>query len=593
MRFFLCNIIISGILGLFLITRRLLQNSLSGRTQYHLWFLLLGLLAVPFLPLRLIGLPQFFSSLFRLIISANVNVKTVMEQATNTNLTETVNRFHDFTISVNNKTPPMIAYLFAILWFCGMLVMILFTLRSSLHLGILKKSALPLQNAEIRRLYQHCLLETNIHRNIPIYSTAFLKSPVIAGLIKPCIFLPIHLISDYRETEMRYMLLHELQHYKHRDALVGYLMNLIGIVYWFNPLVWYALTEMRNDREIACDTSVLKMLEKEDYVNYGNTLLNLAQKITLFPFPFTAGLSGNMRQMRRRIINIASYEKPTFQKRLKGMAAFALTTALLLGFAPFISIYAKDSNYYHWNTSSKNISYTDLSSRFGNYNGSFVLYDSVNNSWHIHNPERATLRVAPDSTYKIYNALFGLEEGVIAPDNSLLAWNGEQYRFKAWNADQTLPSAMSASVNWYFQEIDTQLGIDSVYRHIQEINYGNKDLHSAFPAYWLESSLKISPIEQVELLTKLHDNHFGFTPENIRAVKDAIRLSSSNGRTLYGKTGTGRVADKNVNGWFVGYIETTDNTYFFATNIKDDKSATGNNAAKITLSILEDMNVWK
>ena len=52
-------------------------------------------------------------------------------------------------------------------------------------------------------------------------------------------------------------------------------------------------------------------------------------------------------------------------------------------------------------------------------------------------------------------------------------------------------------------------------------------------------------------------------------------LSSSDAGTLYGKTGTGRVDGKDVNGWFIGYIETADNTYFFATNIGADSDATG------------------
>lgn len=50
-------------------------------------------------------------------------------------------------------------------------------------------------------------------------------------------------------------------------------------------------------------------------------------------------------------------------------------------------------------------------------------------------------------------------------------------------------------------------------------------MNGDFSTYWMESSLEISPIEQVELLTKLHNNSFGFVPENINAVKDAICLS--------------------------------------------------------------------
>ena len=80
--------------------------------------------------------------------------------------------------------------------------------------------------------------------------------------------------------------------------------------------------------------------------------------------------------------------------------------------------------------------------------------------------------------------------------------------------------------------------------------------------------------------------------ENINAVKDSICLSSSNTGKFYGKTGTGRVGGQDVNGWFIGYIEIVNNTYFFATNIGADNNATGSNAAEITMSILSDMNIW-
>ena len=592
-RFLICNVFISGIIGILLIAKRIFKNNLSSRMQYNLWFLLLGLLVVPFIPFRLIGFPQIFSWLGSLRSSPSSNTGTAMGETIGADPTGNVNWMNDFTLSVNSEAPSIAGYILLGIWIVGILAMIILVIKSSLRLRNLEKSALPLQNKEVHRLYHHCLEEMGIHRDIPVYSTAFLKSPIIVGLLKPCIYLPIHLISDYNESDMRYMLLHELQHYKHHDATASYLMNLAGVVYWFNPLVWYALKEMRDDREVACDTSVLKMLEEDAYEDYGNTLINFAEKVSLTPFPFADGLGGNMKQMKRRIINIASYEKPTFMKRLKGMTAFMLTAVLLLGLAPFISTYAADGNHYQWNASSENISYVDLSTYFGEYEGSFVLYDLENDTWSIHDMEHATLRVAPNSTYKIYDALFGLEEGVITPENTFIAWDGKNYPFDTWNTDQTLQSAMSNSVNWYFQSLNEQLGVPSVNKYIQQIKYGNENMSGNFSSYWMESSLKISPIEQVELLTKLHNNSFSFAPENVNAVKDAICLSSSDAGTFYGKTGTGRVDGQDVNGWFIGYIETADNTYFFATNIGADSDATGGNATEITMSILSDMNIWK
>lgn len=592
-RFLLCNVFISGIVGILLIAKWVFRNNLSSRMQYNLWLLLLGLLAVPFIPFRLVSFPQIFSWLSSVRNSSASHADVGANNVMDTGLSGTTNWMNDFALSVNKDTPSVTGYILLGIWIVGMLAMMILVIKSSLRLRTIKRSALPLQNPEVRRLYNRCLNEMKITRNIPVYSTAFLKSPIIVGFLKPCIYLPIHLISDYHESDMRYMLLHELQHYRHKDAIANYLMNFAGVLYWFNPVVWFALREMRNDREVACDTSVLKMLDENDYENYGNTLINFVEKVSISPFPFAASLSGNMKQMKRRIINIASYEKPPFIKRLKGLTAFMLTAVLLLGLAPFISTYAADGSHYKWDSSSENISYVDLSAYFGEFEGSFVLYDLGNDAWSIHDVDYATLRVAPNSTYKIYAALFGLEEGVITPENTFIAWDGKNYPFDTWNNDQILQSAMSNSVNWYFQSLNEQLGSPSVNKYIQQIKYGNENMSGNFSSFWMESSLKISPIEQVELLTKLQNNSFSFAPENINAVKDAIYLSSSDTGKFYGKTGTGRVNGQDVNGWFIGYIETADNTFFFATNIGADSNATGGNATEITMSILSDMNIWK
>ena len=592
-RFLICNVFISGIIIILLISKLIFKNNLSSRMQYNLWLLLLGLLAVPFIPFRLVSFPQI-SSWLRSVRNysashADVGANNVMD----TGLSGTTNWMNNFALSVNKDTPSVTGYILLGIWIVGMLAMMILIIKSSLRLRTIKRSALSLQNPEVRRLYNKCLNEMKIARNIPVYSTAFLKSPIIVGLLKPCIYLPIHLISDYHESDMRYMLLHELQHYRHKDALANYLMNFVGVLYWFNPFVWFALREMRNDREIACDTSVLKMLEADDYEDYGNTLINFIEKVSSSPFPFASSLSGNMKQMKRRIINIASYEKPTFYKKLKGLTAFILIAVLILGLTPFISTYAADESRYQWKSSSENISYVDFSKYFGKYEGSFVLYDLENDIWSIHDIEHATLRVAPDSTYKIYDALFGLEEGVITPQDSFIAWNGKNYPFETWNSDQTLQSAMTSSVNWYFQAIDEQLASTNIRNYIQQIGYGNENVSGRLSTYWLESSLKISPVEQVKLLTKLQNNSLGFSSENINAVKDSICIFSSDTVKFYGKTGTGRIDGQDVNGWFIGYIETINNTYFFATNIGADSDATGSNATEITMSILSDMNIWK
>ena len=613
-RFLICNLFICALVGILLAARHLLRNILSGRMQYHLWFLLLGLLTVLFLPFRLTGFPMLLARLLAFCNPALPDTGNIVNQGDVTTPAGDSGWLNDFTLSISNQTPSIAGTILLGIWLAGILVMVVLTARSSLRLQNIRQSALPLQNPAIRRLYRHCLKELHIRKEIPIYSTAFLQSPVFTGFLRPRIYLPIHIISDYSKIDtdkfcqascgsspsgmnglhqIRYMLLHELQHYRHKDALAGYLMTLTGILYWFNPMVWIALKEMRNDREIACDTSVLNMLEPDSYEDYGMTLIHFAEKLSRPAFPFAAGLSGNMSQMKRRILNIAAYETPTAKKRLTGMTAFLMVTVLLTSLAPLLSANAAKDDYYGWDTSHKNINVIDLSSCFQGYEGSFVLYNMAQDTWNIYDMDRAALRVSPDSTYKIYDALIGLEAGVITPEDSTMEWNRELYPFQEWNTDQTLQSAMSASVNWYFQEIDKQLGTSAIDRYIREIRYGNENTKGGLSSYWMESSLKISPIEQVELLRKLYENSLGFRTKNIDTVKDSILLSSSKAGNLYGKTGTGCIDGMDVNGWFIGYVEAPDNTWFFAANIAANDDASGNSAAEITRHILSKINIWQ
>lgn len=591
-RFLLCNIFISIIIGILLLVKHLLKNNLTNRMHYNLWFLLLGLLTIPFIPVHPIQFLQIFSWFENLKSTASSSTGTVLGETTAFNQSNTANWMNDFSISVSRKTPGAIGLILCILWCIGIFIMIMLIIKSMLRFNNIKNSALPLQNPAVRKLYHDCLDEMHITKPIPVYSTAFLKSPVIVGLFKPCIYLPIHLISDYNANDIRYMLMHELEHYKYKDALANYFMNIIGVLYWFNPVVWYSLKEMKNDREVACDTSVLKLLDEDAYEDYGNTLINFTEKVSLTPFPFATGISGSMKQMQKRIINIANYQPVSFRKNLHSAFTYIMIAFFLLGTAPILSIQAAENNRYYFNENNRTITYIDLRDVFEDYNGSFVLYDATEDSWLIYNKEYATTRISPASTFKIYSALFGLETGIITPEQSLIPWNGQNYRYDLWNADQTLETAMQNSVTWYFHELDQQVSLSSIKKYVQEIGYGNQLIEGDTSSYWINSSLKISPIEQVEMLKKLYYNQLGFSPENIKSVKDSICLYSTEQGTISGKTGTEEVNGQNTSGWFIGYIEQDNHIYFFATNIQSEELASGPLATELTFSILSDLKLW-
>ena len=237
--------------------------------------------------------------------------------------------------------------------------------------------------------------------------------------------------------------------------------------------------------------------------------------------------------------------------------------------SPMLSMQAAKETSFRPDTSDSIVSTIDLSSYFRDYEGTFVLYDLQKDHYQIYHPEQAYKRISPDSTYKLYSALFGLEEKIITPKDSMIPWDHNHYPFDAWNKNHTLDSAMSASVNWYFQTIDKKLGHGKIRSYLQQIHYGNESIDQS-DSYWMEA----------------------FNPEHVAAVKDSICLITHGQNTLYGKTGTGNVNGQNVNGWFIGYIENSQNTYFFATNIQAEQQVSGSTASQITLDLLEDMGIW-
>ena len=590
--FLISNILISGIIGFLIIMKKLLKNYLTNRIQYHLWFFILGLLLIPFVPLNLVNYPKnillFFKQLIVLSFEKD-NTKTGIQPDYKAKSSGVIN---DLALSVSDHASSNTANILFAIWFIGVIVMLILACKSIYNLRKIKQSALPLQNMAVKEIYNNCLSQTGIQTSLPVYSTAFLKCPIMVGFFRPAIYLPIQLISDYNEIEVKHMILHELNHYLHKDTIINHFTNIFGILYWFNPIIWTSIREMRIDREIACDTSVLNLLDADSYSAYGNTLINFAEKISLTPFPFASGISGSMRQMKHRILNITNYQAPTTKKKIASNIVFILIGIITFCISPALSIYASDTNTYKWNVADKNITYVDLSPYYEKYDGSFVLYELTTDRWIIYNSDKATTRVAPDSTYKIYSALFGLNEQIISPNNTYMKWDYTDYPFDEWESDQTLDSAMASSVNWYFQTIDSGIGANSLSAYLSELNYGNMLVQQNTDTFWMESSLKISPVEQVELLVKLNNNNLPFKDEDMNLVKDSIHIASSDIGDLYGKTGTGRVNKSDVNGWFIGYVTSQDHTYFFATNIQSDCNATGLIASDITLSLLSELDIW-
>lgn len=202
-----------------------------------------------------------------------------------------------------------------------------------------------------------------------------------------------------------------------------------------------------------------------------------------------------------------------------------------------------------------------LSETFGDEDVVFVAMKSPGEPLMVHDVMRAAERFPPCSTFKIWNTLIGLETGAIPDTSFALKWDqqrdpAQDFWPESWKRDHDLTSAFRNSVFWFYQEIARRVGMERMQAYINMLQFGNRDLTGGIDHFWLESSLRISPSEQVHLIEKLVTGDVPFSAQHIAIVTELMKQNDEGGFTLYGKTGLGHLPDSDgYEGWFIGWAE--------------------------------------
>jgi bla regulator protein BlaR1 len=108
---------------------------------------------------------------------------------------------------------------------------------------------------------------------LPIYTSTKISSPMLIGIINPCILLPANYASLYSQEQLNLILEHELCHFSRKDNL----SNLVAIgllsLFWFNPLSWLGYQSFRRLQEVACDETVLQQKNSKQRLAYSKAML--------------------------------------------------------------------------------------------------------------------------------------------------------------------------------------------------------------------------------------------------------------------------------------------------------------------------------
>ena len=225
--------------------------------------------------------------------------KSKFDNVSSTNKNQKTKQNQNNTAGTENISQSLTVTTTAYIWFCGCIVLLV----RNLFL--------------IWRTKQTVLMA--IRRKDNIYESECISTPFVLGIVRPKIYIPVNLSEQERE----YILKHEQYHIRRKDQIIKICAYILCVIYWFQPLIWFAYFVMIRDMEMSCDEYVLKNSKSDIRAAYSTSLLKLATKTG----DFNAGLPAfGESDIRKRVKNIMK-----FNAKKKWVSVVAAIAVVIVG----------------------------------------------------------------------------------------------------------------------------------------------------------------------------------------------------------------------------------------------------------------------
>lgn len=293
------NILQASLIGsigivFFIIFKKTLFKKYTQAFNYYIWLIIIIEMVIP----------------FQLPIHISKTLISVLEYSPKIIKTEIVFYNKDFineskfiigNSSFNNidifKT---ISYL----WLIGVIIIVVYNIFTYLNfISKIQHLTQEVSDTNINETYLDTLSELNIKRKISLKFCRCISTPLGTGILNPIILLPI---TTYGAEEIRWILRHELMHYKRHDILYKIILMAAIVIHWFNPLVYIMWKIINSDCELSCDEAVLKssnIIERKAYALILVDSMRL-NKINNLKGSVSTGFNNNKNILERRLENM-------------------------------------------------------------------------------------------------------------------------------------------------------------------------------------------------------------------------------------------------------------------------------------------------
>lgn len=328
--------------------KHVLRHRMGASFQYMLWSVLIVGLVLPWAPSSPVSAynfinPSYIQQFVAPIANGTTGTTTNVVDTKQSSLAQTAvvdSNSSKATLGTNtqqtseNKMAPFAIFPFIyklmfLIWLLG--ILILTTLTVLVNRRFCNKIEHNLiTDPRLITVFNQLKVELKIKAEIPLLKTRYVNSPSLLGFIHPRLLLPIGIEQTFSLEQISHILLHELLHFKRKDIMINWLTQVLVIIHWFNPLIWYAFYQMREDQEIACDALAMDRLNTKQSNDYAYTLIKLVETYSNTPRLIgLACLSGSKSQIKRRITMIKEFRKSSVKWSLIGLLVIALIVVVV------------------------------------------------------------------------------------------------------------------------------------------------------------------------------------------------------------------------------------------------------------------------
>lgn len=316
----ICSVTMSVSGMLYMAVTPFLAQRYSPKVQYYAWLIIVIGFLIPFRPR--------FKNPFVKIISTDAAMP-VIQLGSGTHFTTLAAP----PAAVSPAMPVTWWQAAAVVWVMGMAAFLIYQIiRHCRFLKMTKRWSDPVMDADVLNLFENIRKEAGISEKISLYQCECAGTPMLTGLIHPRILLP-HI--QFAPDELRFILCHELVHYKRKDLWYKSLLLLAASVHWFNPLMYLITKAVNMQCEISCDSEVVNRTDADTRLHYSETIIGVVRYQSNLKTALATNFYGGKKGMKKRIFSI-------MDARNKKAGLSVLCGILLLTFAGGFAVSAKE-----------------------------------------------------------------------------------------------------------------------------------------------------------------------------------------------------------------------------------------------------------